>query len=245
MRRGPAVSDQNARTRSERLADQLQHLPYQLFMLAVSVLSLLVISLTMLPGVSSDIRALLNIVDLVLCAIFFVDFLFQFITAPDRWRYMRWGWLDLLSSIPMTDASRYARLARILRIVRILRAVRSARVILQFLQRHRGESIIWTTAFMSLVLMLVGSIGILEFERGQPESNIHTAGDAFWWTFVTITTVGYGDHYPVTTGGRLTAAAVMLAGVGVFAVFTGAMASLFQSRPKEPLPRDEPIPPEV
>lgn len=75
-------------------------------------------------------------------------------------------------------------------------------------------------------MIVFGSIAILEFEKGE-ETNINNAEDALWWSFVTITTVGYGDKYPVTTEGRIVAGVLMIVGVGLFGTFTGFVASWF------------------
>jgi voltage-gated potassium channel len=75
-------------------------------------------------------------------------------------------------------------------------------------------------------MLIFGSIAILQVEQ-DPNSNIKTAEDSIWWAFVTITTVGYGDKYPVTTEGRIIAAFLMVAGVGLFGTFTGFIASWF------------------
>jgi voltage-gated potassium channel len=70
-------------------------------------------------------------------------------------------------------------------------------------------------------------VAILSAERGNPDANITTAVDALWWSYVTMTTVGYGDFYPVSTEGRLIAAVLMMAGVGLFGTFTGFVTSWF------------------
>jgi len=79
---------------------------------------------------------------------------------------------------------------------------------------------------MAFVLIVFSSITILNCETA-PESNIKTASDALWWSFVTITTVGYGDFYPTTTLGRIIAVVLMTAGIGLFCTFTAYVASLF------------------
>jgi voltage-gated potassium channel len=73
------------------------------------------------------------------------------------------------------------------------------------------------------VLLLAGSVAVLEFERGV--GNINEAGDALWWALSTITTVGYGDHAPITAGGRIVGALLMLGGVGTFGLMAGLLAS--------------------
>ncbi len=79
-------------------------------------------------------------------------------------------------------------------------------------------------AFPSLVLVIFASIAMLNVET-EPESNIKTPGDALWWAVATVTTIGYGDKFPVTAEGRIIAAFVMVAGVGLFGTFTGCVAS--------------------
>jgi voltage-gated potassium channel len=76
-------------------------------------------------------------------------------------------------------------------------------------------------------LVLNGAVIVYLFERHAPQSNIHTLGDAMWWSFVTVTTVGYGDFYPVTTGGRITACFIMATGLLTLAVVTAQVASSF------------------
>lgn len=75
-------------------------------------------------------------------------------------------------------------------------------------------------------MVVFSSIAILQFET-LPNSNIKTAGDAIWWSYVTITTVGYGDKYPVTPEGRIIAAMLMTVGVGLFGTFTAYISSWF------------------
>ena len=90
---------------------------------------------------------------------------------------------------------------------------------------------------VSFLLVVFSSIAILQFET-TADANIKTANDALWWAFVTITTVGYGDRYPVTPEGRIVAAVLMTAGVGLFGTFSGFVASWFLA-PKTKLEESE------
>lgn len=83
-----------------------------------------------------------------------------------------------------------------------------------------------SVALIAVLVLLFSSIAILEFETA-PESNIKTAEDAIWWAYVTMTTVGYGDKYPVTTEGRIIAMVLMTVGVGLFGTFTAYVSSWF------------------
>ena len=77
------------------------------------------------------------------------------------------------------------------------------------------------------MLIILGSISVLQFEKGMPSANIQTAEDALWWAIVTMTTVGFGDRFPVTMEGRVIAAMLMICGVGLFGMFSGFIASWF------------------
>jgi voltage-gated potassium channel len=168
--------------------------------------------------------------------VFLFDFARNLKRAENRWRYFyTWGWLDLLSSIPMVDALRVGRLARILRIVRVLRGVRATRLIAGFLAERRAESTVLTTLLVTFVLIVFGSAAVLLFEQGV-DANIKDAEDALWWAVVTMTTVGYGDKFPVSTEGRAIAVLLMTGGVGLFGVFSGSVAAWFlqpQSQQRE------------
>jgi len=94
-------------------------------------------------------------------------------------------------------------------------------------------------AVIAVLTTILASIFILEVEENAPGSNIRTAEDAIWWSYVTITTVGYGDKYPVTTEGRIIAAVLMTVGVGLLGTFTGFLASWFVSEEKEEELEDE------
>lgn len=80
------------------------------------------------------------------------------------------------------------------------------------------------------LVVTIGSIAIVWVESPDPQANIKTGGDAVWWAFVTIATVGYGDRYPVTSAGRGIAIAMMVLGVSVFSILTGFLALSFQNR---------------
>jgi voltage-gated potassium channel len=124
------------------------------------------------------------------------------------------------------------------RVIFSLRLVRS-----MFRRGHLGRFLL-----AAAVLVLNGAVIVYLFERHAPSSNIHTLGDALWWSFVTVTTVGYGDFYPVTAGGRITACFIMATGFLTLAVITAQVASSFvaqgPSRAK-PAPPEEPARPEV
>lgn len=200
---------------------------YQLFMLALCVFALASLAARSTLALAPEAGSVLEYADLLVCALFLADFLVCLWRAPNRGRYFAtWGWLDLLSSVPTVDVARWGRAARVLRIVRVLRGLRASRLIAQLILERRAESTFLAATLVALLLVVVSSISILHFEAGT-DANIKTAEDAVWWAFATITTVGYGDRFPVTTEGRFVAGMLMTAGVGLFGTFSGFLAAWF------------------
>lgn len=205
--------------------------PYQLFVLGLSLFVLLMLATQTLVPIAPETRTVLEYADFAVCLLFFVDFGVSLVKASDRKAYLlRWGWIDFASSIPVVDQLRWGRLARIFRVFRVLRGVRAAKILSSFILERRAQSAFLAVALLSIVFIVLGSIAVLQFEIGT-ESNIQSAEDALWWAVVTITTVGYGDKFPITSEGRVVAVALMIAGVGLFGTFTGFVASWFLEAP--------------
>ncbi|HGS5726197.1 TPA: potassium channel family protein [Vibrio parahaemolyticus] len=106
-----------------------------------------------------------------------------------------------------------------------MRAIKSISMISHAINENKASTSLHFMVVSSLMMMLFSSIYILYLEKDMPGANIHNAGDAFWWTFVTITTVGYGDFFPVTLEGRIVAIILITTGVGMFGSFTAVLAS--------------------
>lgn len=203
--------------------------PYLLFMLFASITALTVFGVEVVAKPTDEIGAILHVADFVLCGLFLGDFLYSLYKAENKLQYfVTWGWLDLISSIPAIDALRWGRAARVVRILRVLRGIRSARLLLQLLAERRIQSGALAASMLVLLLLTFSSVTILHVERSAgDEANIRTAEDAMWWSVVTMTTVGYGDKYPVSTEGRLLASLLMVVGVGIFGSLSGLMAASF------------------
>ena len=214
--------------------------PYLLFMLALSLLALGLLGAGVLLPLDPDESRLLAYADNAVCVLFLLDFFVTLARAENRWKYfVTWGWIDLLSSIPAVEALRVGRTARVLRILRVLRGVRSAKVLAEVLLRRRAEGAFLAVCLVSILLVFTGSVAILHFETA-PESNIKGPEDALWWAVVTLTTVGYGDRFPVTSEGRVLAALLMTAGVGLFGTLSGFVASWFLKAPAAPESSSDP-----
>lgn len=176
-----------------------------------------------LPG---EISNLLAMIDDGICIIFLIEFSVRFYRAESKLSFMKWGWIDLISSIPALPVARCGRVFRLIRLLRVLRAFRSTRILVKHVFKNRVKGTMTSVVILAFLVVIFSSISILIVEK-SPDSNIKTSGDALWWAIVTVTTVGYGDKYPVTTEGRIIGSLLMFVGVGLFGSFTGFLATWF------------------
>ncbi len=199
---------------------------WQIFILLLCVYVLSALFIDTVFSLPPETSKLLWLIDSFICFIFIGDFIYNVVSAENKLEYLKWGWIDLVSSIPNFGILRWGRVVRIIRIFRILRAIRSIRLIVKFLFQHKAKSAFASVVMILFFLVIFSSIVILNVETSQ-ESNMKNPSDALWWAFSTITAVGYGDKYPVTDLGRFVAAVLMLSGVGLFGTFTAYVAALF------------------
>ncbi len=200
---------------------------WQYFMLVLSIVALGLLAVQSFLRLDANTRSSLRIVDTFVCVVFFADFVWQLIRSRPRMAYLKWGWLDLISSIPMLPAFRVARLARVARIISVLRGARASRHMLGLILLHRARSTFGAVVFGSFVLLLFSAIAIVNVEPSL------TPRDAFWWCLFTLITGEYGDFYPASTEGRIITALLMTAGVAIFGTFTASVASFFLEEEQE------------
>ncbi len=210
---------------------------YTIFMLVLTVFSLLIMALLLLPLNEATITALVAF-DNLICVIFLADFTVNLARSRPRRDYFitQRGWLDLLGSFPAlagfpaTGLLRLARLNRLVRAGSILRGSNRRRLIRDVLD-NRGEYAGFITVLAAILVLSVSTLLVIQLESGAAGANITTGGDALWWALVTITTVGYGDAYPVTALGRGVAVFVMFAGVGIIGSLASILASMLVPQP--------------
>ena len=146
--------------------------------------------------------------------LFVVDYIVNLMLAPLRGRWFIRNLHELvILALPIFRPLRLLRLVSLLKVVH--RAAGSA---------LRGRILTYVLGAAAL-LTYVGALAVLDAETNVEDANITTFGDAMWWALATITTVGYGDHYPVTMLGRFVAAGLMIGGIAVLGVVTASMAS--------------------
>jgi voltage-gated potassium channel len=218
------------RPTAERL-DQLLALP----MLALTVMFLIVMVLPVVcPNLPPGARSALGPIDLGIWAAFLAEYLARLFVAPNRLAFILRNPLDLLLVvIPVLRPLRLLRAVTLIRAARLAqigvgagRAVRESRL-------HLASRAALLAAGSAAILILATAVMELDVERTAAKANIHTFGDALWWAVSTITTVGYGDHYPVTPAGRAIGIALMIIGVGIFGVVAASAAAWFVSAGQE------------
>jgi voltage-gated potassium channel len=205
---------------------ELKHGNYECFILALSLLSILNLVLVLvLPH--PETREIILVVGAGLAVVFLADFAYRLLSAADRRAYLvtQGGWLDLVGSLPVPGL-RLARLFRVARVGHLLREVGPQRL-KQAVLRDRAGSTLLVLVFLTIVLLQVASALVLAVERLGDSPNIRTSSDALWWTYVSVTTVGYGDRYPTTDAGRLLGVVTLTVGVGLFGALTGFLANAF------------------
>lgn len=165
--------------------------------------------------------------DTVSCVFFLADALLRWLAATDRIAYWKYGWIDVLSSIPNVVPLRWGRVFLALRIIRAVRAVRATMRLSEYFFENKFKSGFAVIATMMFSSMAICGALILSFERKAEGANILDASDALWWCVNTITTVGASGLNPVTQGGRLVGIFLMFVGVGLFTANSAMIVAWF------------------
>lgn len=228
MKRGQVPSWR--RPTAERL-DQLLALP----MLVLTGVFLVVMVLPVLyPDLPPQARAALAATDLGIWAAFLVEYLVRLFVAPNRIRFIVNNVFDLLLVvIPVLRPLRLLRSVRLLRAARLIRIGAAAGVIVRESRVRLASRTALLAVGSAAILILAAAVMELDVERAAAKANITTFSDAVWWAVSTVATVGYGDHYPVTSAGRAIGIMLMVAGVGIFGVTAAAAAAWFVKADQE------------
>lgn len=191
--------------------------------LAMAGLALLYVAIGLLND--QEDSAVLDAVEWGLTGVFVLEFGSRLFAAHDRVQYLRGHWIDAVTLAPPVRGLRVLRLLRLLRLVRSFAGVYRATLHLQGIARHRGFAsllVAWLT------VMAICSAALYAIEHGVNQA-IASPFDALWWGVVTLSSVGYGDVYPITPEGRLVAMVLMILGIGLFSAITATITSYFIS----------------
>ncbi len=185
------------------------------FLIVASLVFLVAYAIPIIwPGVSHAVHRDCNVVTYFVWAAFGVDYVARLILHANRIEFLRTHVFDLcVLVLPMLRPMRLLRLVALLSVMNRVGA-----------HSVRGRVVTYATS-SALLLLVVASLAITDAERGQPGATIKNVGDGLWWSITTMTTVGYGDHYPVTVTGKVIATALLLSGITLLGIVTGTFAS--------------------
>lgn len=205
---------------------------YQMFIGLVMLLTLAITLLYYLVPLPETVRQVLYILDSLLSPFLLYDFCARLYYEHNRLKYfVTYGWLDLLGALPGLPALRLLRIPGLIKLLRHLQDATPAEA-RQAARQRLAESTLLAVALIVIVVVTAGSILIVLIEAPVEGANIKTGSDAVWWSIVTVSTVGYGDRYPVTDAGRLIGTTMIVMGVSLFSVLTSYIATQFMARRK-------------
>ena len=236
-------------SRHPRITGLLNSNSYIIVVLILTLFSLAVMGVQFLLPEGTETWQLVNFYNNLTCVFFLIDFAMHMIAEPVKRDYFigQRGYFDLLGSVPSFGFSQYTAILRLFRLSRLFRLRRfmnpeNRNLLKNEILNNRGSYAALITVILAMLVISTASIFVLFFESKSPDANITTSGDSIWWAAVTITTVGYGDKFPVTLGGRLTAVFVMFSGVGIIGALASILASLLIPQPKKTEEPAEPQP---
>jgi voltage-gated potassium channel len=173
---------------------------------------------------TSDLMQGLRWADAAICGVFLVDFGLRLARAKQRWQFFKRNWIDLLGAIPLAGPLHALRIVRVVRILRFTRIAVLSRRLLRYFDVAVPTQALGYLTLVTLAIWLIAGMSFYAFEHGINE-NVDAIDDALWWSMTTLSTVGYGDLYPVTAGGRVVAFGTMILGVGVLGSLAATIAT--------------------
>lgn len=205
---------------------------YEIFIAVLSLISCLIILIQLTVGIPDNVSYMLDISDNIIWFIFVLDYIVRLILSENKLRFVENNKIDLISIIPFNSifqSLRIFRFARLLKLSRLSKLVRFAVLVYKF--KNKIDKFLKTNNFqyalvITIIIVFLGAYGISVTEN-------KTFDDSLWWSFVTATTVGYGDISPETNIGRIIASILMLVGIGFVGMLTGTIATYFLTDTKK------------
>ena len=204
------------------------------------IVSLVTFSIDTLPNLSKDLKQILYLVEIITVVIFSFEYLLRFLLDKKKLKFIFsfYGLVDLLAILPFYLSTGYdlrsIRIFRLLRLVRILKLFKYNQAIKRF---HRAlviakeELILF--GFVAAIMLYLSAVGIYYCESDAQPEQFSSVFHSLWWSVTTLTTVGYGDMYPITVGGKIFTFFILTIGLGIVAVPTGLLASALSEARKQ------------
>lgn len=206
-----------------------KNITYEIIMMILSLFVVIIAMIQLSIEVPTNINKVLAYVDFIVWLIFVADYGVRLVKAKNKKYFILHNKIDLLTILPFNSLFRALRVIKIVKVVRLLKITKG----LAFLSRFttKLDAFVKTNNFnyvlsITVITIFVGA-GLISIVENMPFS------DSIWWSFVTVTTVGYGDLSPTTSIGRIIASILMLVGIGFIGMLTGTIATYFLSKKKD------------
>ncbi|PNQ75355.1 ion transporter [Hanstruepera neustonica] len=205
---------------------------FAIFIQCLILLSIITFSIETIPNLKPETKSILYAIEVFCVVVFTIEYLLRIYVADSKPRFIFsfFGIIDFLAILPFYLSFgvdlRSLRALRFLRLFRILKLVRYNRAMIHFttaIKSAKEEILLFL--FITLILIYFSSVGIYYFENEAQPENFSSVFDSLWWAIVTLTTVGYGDVYPITVGGKVFTFFILLIGLGIVAIPTGIISS--------------------
>ncbi|WP_066500038.1 ion transporter [Abyssisolibacter fermentans] len=215
-----------------------------LYDIVIAILALIAVTIAFIDicGKLSPDNYILVYLDKSILIIFTIDYFTRLFLAKNKKEFFKSNILDLIAIIPFNSMFRVLRVTRLLRLtkmtrltklfktVRLIRFVAFSKKFAKKVNKFLRTNGFIYNIYITFSIVIIGAISIYIIEKGQ---TVDSLGDAVWWSFVTTTTVGYGDISPSTSLGRIVASILMLAGIGFIGMLTGTITTYFSFKKKD------------
>ncbi len=205
---------------------------FAFFIQGLILLSIITFSIETLPDLKPQTKSILNSIELFSVIIFSLEYILRIYVADSKPKFIFsfFGIIDLLAILPFYLSFgvdlRSLRALRFLRLFRVLKLVRYNKAMNHFSQAVKSsKEEILLFIFITLILIYFSAIGIYYFENQAQPEHFSSIFDSLWWAIITLTTVGYGDVYPITVGGKVFTFFILMIGLGIVAIPTGIISS--------------------
>jgi len=221
---------------------------FDLFIQSLIIISLIGFSLDTLPNLSPRIKDILHYFEIIIIIIFTIEYLLRIIVSDKRLKFIFsfFGLIDLFAILPFYLSTgidlRSIRALRLLRLFRVFKLIRYSKAIKRFhraLIIVREELIIFIIA--TLIMLFLSGAGIYFFENPAQPEIFSSIFESIWWAVATLTTVGYGDIFPITVGGKIFTFFILMIGLGIIAVPTGLISSALTKTREEDMDSDQSV----
>ena len=205
---------------------------FAFFIQALILLSIVTFSIETIPDLKPQTKAILESIEILCVIVFTIEYFLRIYVADNKVRFIFgfFGIIDFIAILPFYLSFgvdlRSLRALRFLRIFRILKLVRYNKAMLEFTTAIKiVKEQIFLFLFTTLILIYFSAVGIYYFENEVQPEHFSSIFDSLWWAIITLTTVGYGDAYPITVGGKIFTFFILMIGLGIVAIPTGIISA--------------------